>query len=170
MNPGEQRSDPWQNTTVQCVAYPRSPAFIAALQELLGDEVAMVETPDVRPDQVVLVDCRQLAQGMMAARRRYPTQPLVGVIAESESETILEILAAGADGVVAMTEPAEAWHECINVVRGGARWLGGSPAVHVNLEQKNASYDVAKREKHAGDVTMRTKLFIKHRVTDKFGR
>src|SRR5688572_19976529 len=88
---------------------------------------------------------------------------LVGVIASPDSATIIQILAAGADGVISATEPLATWRECLNVVRGGARWLEG-PGLHVNLETKYASYGIAKRERHDGDITMRTKLFAKSHI------
>ena len=50
---------------------------------------------------------------------------------------------------------------------GGGRWLGG-PGLEVSLEAKEASYDIAKREQHSGDVTLRTKLFVRSRLGDKF--
>jgi hypothetical protein len=159
--------DPWQDSPVECVAYPRTPAFLKLLQEVLGDDVPLVNGLDARHDQVVLVDCREIVEGMALARQRYAVQPLVGVIASPDSATIIQILAAGADGVISVTEPLATWRECLNVVRGGARWLQG-PALQVNLETKYASYGIAKRERHDGDITMRTKLFAKSHIADKF--
>jgi hypothetical protein len=51
-------------------------------------------------------------------------------------------------------------------VLGSGRWLGG-PGLEVNLQQKDASYDIAKGERHSGDVTTRTRMFVKGRVGDK---
>ncbi len=161
------RPDPWRGSPVQCVPYPRTPEFVALLQGLLGDEVPLVHGTDARDDHIVLVDCRLIVEGMAIARQRYRVHPLVGVVASPDAETILQILAAGADGVISVTEPLAAWRECLNVVRGGARWLGG-PGLHVNLESKYASYGIAKRESHAGDITIRTKLFAKTNIVDKF--
>ena len=153
---------------MECVPYPRTLAFVKLLQEVLGDDVPLLEGLNARDDQVVvLVDCREIVEGMALARQRYATQPLVGVIASADSVAIIRILAAGADGVISVTEPLATWRECLNVVRGGARWLQG-PALQVNLETKYASYGIAKRERHDGDITMRTKLFAKSHIADKF--
>jgi predicted metal-dependent hydrolase len=50
---------------------------------------------------------------------------------------------------------------------GGGRWLGG-PGLEVRLEHKNIAYDVARHDRHSGDVTLRTRLYVRQRVGDKF--
>jgi DNA-binding NarL/FixJ family response regulator len=79
---------------------------------------------------------------------------------------IIEALASGADGVIALSDPPDVWHECLHVVLGGGRWLGG-PGIEVSLHDRHASYDVARSERHKGDVTERTQLFVRNRMGDK---
>jgi hypothetical protein len=136
------------------------------LQGVLGEAVPLVEGIEASHSHVVLVDCRQIIEGMTIARQRYPARPLVGVIDEPDPAIIIALLGAGADGVISIAEPLSAWRECLNVVRGGARWLGG-PGLHVNLEANDTSYAISKGESHEGDVTMRTRLFVRGRVADK---
>jgi hypothetical protein len=90
----------------------------------------------------------------------------VAVLGEPDSVRIIEALANGADGVIALTDAPSAWRECLHVVLGGGRWLGG-PGLDVSLEHKYASYDIATHDRHAGEVTVRTRLFIKNRLADK---
>jgi hypothetical protein len=84
-----------------------------------------------------------------------------------EAARMVELLACGADGAIALDDPPESWRDCLHVVLGGGRWLGG-PGLEISLEQKYASYEISRGDHHAGDVTMRTKLFVKRRVGDKF--
>jgi hypothetical protein len=67
-----------------------------------------------------------------------------------------------------MTDPPRAWRECLHVVLGGGRWVGG-PGLDVSLEHKYAHHDIATHDLHKGDVTMRTQLFMRDRLADKPG-
>src|SRR5829696_610749 len=92
--------DPWPTEAVPCVAYPWAPKYVDMLQGVLGEKVPLVEGVDARHPHVVLVDCREIVEGMTIARQRYPTQPIVGVIDEPDAAAIIELLGAGADGVI----------------------------------------------------------------------
>jgi DNA-binding NarL/FixJ family response regulator len=98
----------------------------------------------------------------------FPRQPIVAVVADSDTGRIIETLTRGPDGVIAMTDPPRAWRECLHVVLGGGRWVGG-PGLDVSLEQKYAHHDIATHDLHSGDVTMRTQLFMRDRLADKSG-
>src|SRR5215211_2844113 len=104
MNGIAQKLDPWQGAPVQCIAYPRTPSFVTALQGVLDDKVTLVEGIDAQRDQVVLVDCREIVQGMIVARQRFSVQPLVGVVDQVDTTTVIQLLAAGADAVIALDE------------------------------------------------------------------
>jgi hypothetical protein len=159
-------TDPWLDAPPDCRIYPQSPWFRKVLSDYLGEAVQFSDRPDAGPREAVLVDCIESSTNIVVARKRYPSQPLVGVLAREDAARILEILTLGADGVLVLTDAPAAWRECLHVVRGGGRWLGG-PGIEVKLQHKFTSYDIAKSERHTGDVTMRTKLFVKGRVNDK---
>jgi DNA-binding NarL/FixJ family response regulator len=128
--------------------------------------VSLVTGPGDGSRAAILVDCVDSVFGIVEARQAYPGRPLVGVLATLEPGRIIEALASGADGVIALNDPPAVWRECLNVVLGGARWLGG-PGVEVSLHDKHASYDIAKSERHSGDVTTRTQIFVKKHLGDK---
>lgn len=158
--------DPWQDLPPECRIYPEAQWFLKLLKDYLGDIVRFVDRPDARPREVVLVECIESMNNINDARKRYPSHAVVGVVGGEDAARILEILASGADGVIAMTETPNEWRECLHVVLGGGRWLGG-PGLEVKLQNKYSSYDIAKNDRHSGDVTKRTKLFVKGRVGDK---
>jgi hypothetical protein len=160
-------TDPWNESTPRCRVAPDSPRFRQLLEDRLGESVQLLGTEPSGPREAVLVDCIDTAAALGLARQQFPSLPRVGVIAAPDAARIIEALASGADGVIALTDPVDGWRECLHVVLGGGRWLGG-PGLEISLEQKHASYDVARREDHAGDVTMRTKLFVRSRLGDKF--
>lgn len=159
-------SDPWRDLPPECRLYPDSPWFHKVVRDYLGDTVRVVRRPDAGPREAILVDCVQSSAGINSARRLYPSHPVVGVLAREDVGRILEILEGGADGVISLMDPPDRWRQCLHVVLGGGRWLGG-PGLEVKLQQKFTSYDVARREQHDGDVTMRTKLFVTNSVGDK---
>jgi hypothetical protein len=159
-------TDPWLDAQPECRVYPESQWFQKLLRDYLGESVHFVGRPDAGPREAVLVDCVESVAHVRAARERYPSQPLVGVLAREDAARILEILSSGADGVILLTDAPTVWRECLHVVGGGGRWLGG-PGLEVKLQDKYTSYGIAKNERHAGDVTMRTKLFVKGRMVDK---
>lgn len=158
--------DPWRDSQPECRLYPDSQWFQKLIRDYLGDAVHIVARPDAGPREAILVDCIESANGITAARRLYPSHAVVGVLAREDAARILEVLGGGADGVIALTDPPDTWRQCLHVVLGGGRWLGG-PGLEVKLQHKYTSYDVAKGERHSGDVTMRTKLFVKGSVGDK---
>jgi len=158
--------DPWRDTQPECRVFPESQWFQKVLRDFLGDGVRFVGKPDAADRAAILVDCTESAEAIRAARQAYPSSPLVGVLPQTDTARIIEALAKGADGVIALTDLPSVWRDCLNVVLGGGRWLGG-PGLEVSLQQKHASYDIARGEQHSGDVTLRTRLFVKGRVGDK---
>lgn len=134
-------ADPWPDCQPECRLYPDSPWFQKVIRDYLGDAVRIVERPDAGPREAILVDCIESSNGINAARRLYPAHAVVGVLAREDAGRILEILAAAADGVIALTDPPDSWRRCLHVVLGGGRWLGG-PGLEVKLQHKYTSYDV----------------------------
>jgi hypothetical protein len=165
--PRPQHRDPWRDNLPSCHLHSDSPHFHEQLKSLLAGEVEILEPGSTAARAAVLVDCRMDASELTAAREQFPARPMVGVVATPEAGPIIEALACGADGVIALTDNLKSWRECLHVVLGGGRWLGG-PGIEVSLEAKEASYDIAKGERHSGDVTLRTKLFVRSRLGDKF--
>jgi DNA-binding NarL/FixJ family response regulator len=160
-------SDPWRDILPRCHVQSDSPHFHEQLRELLAGQVELLDPKDTVPRAAVLVDTRMDASELAVARERFASLPLVGVVATPDAARIIEALATGADGVIALTDTLKAWRECLHVVLGGGRWLGG-PGLEISLEEKHASYDIARGERHSGDVTLRTKLFVRSRLSDKF--
>jgi len=159
-------TDPWRDAQPECRVYSESHWFQKLLRDYLGDTVRFVGRPDAGPREAILVDCVESSASVNGARELYPSQPLVGVLAREDAARILDILCSGADGVILLTDAPAVWRECLHVVGGGGRWLGG-PGLEVKLQQQYTSYDISKNERHSGDVTLRTKLFVKGRVVDK---
>ena len=162
-----QHRDPWRDILPSCYVHSDAQHFHDQMRSLLAGQVEFLEPGSSAPRTAVLVDCRMDANELAVARDRFPKLPLVGVVATPEAGPIIEALACGADGVIALTDNLTSWRECLHVVLGGGRWLGG-PGLEVSLEAKEASYDIAKGERHSGDVTLRTKLFVRSRLGDKF--
>jgi hypothetical protein len=165
--PPTQHRDPWRDNLPRCHVHSDSPHFHEQLASLLAGQVEILEEAPTGARAAVLVDCRMDPSELAVARDRYASLPMVGVVATPEAGPIIEALACGADGVIALTDSLKSWRECLHVVLGGGRWLGG-PGIEVSLEAKEASYDIAKGERHTGDVTLRTKLFVRSRLGDKF--
>jgi hypothetical protein len=134
-----------------------------------GGRITLLEHEPAGEREAVLVDCRHSADMLAAARQRFARRPMVGVLPRFDAARMVELLAHGADGAIALDDAPQAWRDCLHVVLGGGRWLGG-PGLEISLEQKHASYEISKGNHHAGDVTMRTKLFVKGRVSDKVAR
>jgi len=158
--------DPWRDAPPVCRVYSSQQTFRKLLSTYLGDAVRFTESPELGPREALLVDCTESADTVREARGKFPSHPAVAVLGEPDSVRIIEALANGADGVIALTDAPSAWRECLHVVLGGGRWLGG-PGLDVSLEHKYASYDIATHDRHAGEVTVRTRLFIKNRLADK---
>jgi hypothetical protein len=160
--------DPWRDDAPTVRLYTSHALFRKTLAAYLGDAVRFTDSPEPVPREALLVDCTEDLNKMSDARRRFPTQPVVAVLGSSDTARVIEALGSGADGVIAMTDPPSTWRECLHVVLGGGRWLGG-PGLDVSLEQKYASYEIATHNRHAGDVTVRTRLFVNNRLADKSG-
>jgi DNA-binding NarL/FixJ family response regulator len=161
-------SDPWRDDAPVVRIYTGHALFRRTLAGYLGDAVQFTEAPEPLPREALLDDCTEGMGKMPEARRRFPTHPVVAVLGGSDPAQIIEALASGADGVIGMTDPPTTWRECLNVVLGGGRWLGG-PGLDVSLEQKYARYDITTHDRHKGDVTLRTKVFVNGRLADKPG-
>ena len=164
---GHPVADPWADSQPKCRVHSDAPAFRALLEAATGGRVTLLADDEPAEREVVLVDCRHGTDMLAPARQRFPARPVVGIVPRFEAARMVELIAHGADGALALHDPPESWREALHVVLGGGRWLGG-PGLEISLEQKHARYDVAKGSHHSGDVTMRTKLFVKGRVGDKF--
>lgn len=159
-------SDPWREDQPVCRVYSHSPRFRQELEGYLGAVLRFTTAREKEPREALIVDCTASTDIVRTARAQFPTHPLMAVIAASDTSLIIEALARGVDGVIAMDDPPSAWREGINVVLGGGRWVGG-PGLDVSLEQKYASFGIATHERHSGDVTTRTQLFVKDRLGDQ---
>lgn len=163
---GASPADPWQDSRPHCRVHSDSPLFRSVLEDAIGGTVTLLESEPCGARETVLVDCRRPGDDLARARNRFPRLPLVGVLAQSEASRMVELLAGGADGVMVLGDPPATWRECLHVVLGGGRWVGG-PGLEVCLEQKHALYGISTRERHEGEVTQRTRLFVRSRVGDK---
>jgi len=160
-------ASPYPDEQPECCVFPASERFRTLLRDLVGDELRVREDNEPRPREPVLVDCLESHEATTPARKQYPGQPIVSVLPRHEPEAVISALAQGAAGVLALTDPPASWRECLRVVMGGGRWLGG-PGLEISLEEKHAAYDVARSDDHSGEVTLRTKLYVKQRLADKF--
>ena len=119
------RGDPWQDLPPECRLYPDSPGFHVVVRDALGDVARVVTRPDAGPREAILVDCIESAASIHAARRLYPSHPVIGVLARDDARRNVEILAGGADGVITLAETPDAWRQCLHVVLTGGRWPEG---------------------------------------------
>jgi hypothetical protein len=159
--------DPWEGNRPDCRTFPASDKFPRLLRYVLRDHVRLHDEAGSEVRMPVLVDCAHTDDNIVQARGAHPGMPLIAVHMRHDAGRVLVALEMGVDGVISLTDPPEVWRECLCVVMGGGRWLGG-PGLEVRLEHKNIAYDVARHDRHAGDVTVRTRLFVRHRVGDKF--
>lgn len=164
---GTPGADPWADSRPRCRVHSDAPGFSTMVAAAAHGRVTLLADDEPAEREVVLVDCRHGIDLLALARQRFPARPVVGIVPRFEAARMVELIAHGADGALALDDPPESWREALHVVLGGGRWLGG-PGLEISLEQKHARYDVAKGSHHSGDVTMRTKLFVKGRVGDKF--
>lgn len=162
------QSDPWREDLPVCRVYSHSPRFRQELEGYVGNVVRFTMAREKEPREALIVDCTESTDIVRTARAQFPTHPLIAVIPASDTSLIIEALARGVDGVISMSDPPSAWREGLNVVLGGGRWVGG-PGLDVSLEQKYASYGIATHDRHSGEVTMRTQLFVKNRIGDEPG-
>lgn len=161
--------DPWRDAPPVCRVYSAYAPFRKLLDAYLGGAVQLTDSPEKGAREGLLVDCTASMDTLALANEMFPTHPIVAVVGETDAPNIMEALARGADGVIALKDPPEMWRECVHVVLGGGRWLGG-PGLDVQLEDGNSSYDIATNQRHKGDVTLRTKLFVRSRLADKTGQ
>ena len=164
---GSPGADPWADTRPRCRVRTGSPQFVSLVRERLGEDVILLDAGPPGEREAVLVDCRHSDEELVDARKRWPTLPLVAVVNRLDAGQMVELLATGTEGVIALTEPDAAWRECVNVVLGGGRWLGG-PGMAVCLEQREARHSIALHAHRADDVTLRTRRFVAGRVGQKF--
>lgn len=160
--------DPWRDVPPVCRVYSGYAPFRKLLEAYLGGAVKLTDSPERGAREGLLVDCTASMDTLRLASEKFPTHPTIAVLSETDAPSIMESLAAGADGVIALKDPPETWRECVHVVLGGGRWLGG-PGLDVSLEDNVSSYDIATNQRHSGDVTLRTKLFVRNRLADKTG-
>lgn len=161
--------DPYADKMPHCTAYPAQSPLGDLLRDLVGSCLAIDEDGQAPERYAVMVDCLTSARNIALARDRHPGRPVVAVVARPDANEMFGALAANAEGVVCLSDPAATWRDCVNVVLGGGRWFDG-PGVEVRLEHKYAHYDVARADQHAGDVTMRTRSYVRQNVTDKLHR
>lgn len=160
--------DPWRDAAPVCRVYSGYAPFRKLLEAYLGGAVKLTDSPERGAREGLLVDCTGTMDSLALATEKFPTHPIIAVLSEADTMVMMEALAAGADGVIALKDPPETWRECVHVVLGGGRWLRG-PGLDVSLEESFSSYDIATHQRHNGDVTLRTKLFVRNRLADKTG-
>jgi DNA-binding NarL/FixJ family response regulator len=161
-----ERHDSFAGMRPSCRIFPLTEPLRALIADLLGNMLQLTTEDDPAPREPILVDCLRSHDEIAAARSVYPEQPLISVLPRHDPELIIAALAHGAAGVVALTDEPAQWVACVRVVMGGGRWLGG-PGLEISLEENHAAYDVASSDELKGNVTMRTRLFVKQRVADK---
>ena len=159
-------ADPWRNDLPVCRVHPESARVRKHVQGALVGLLRLAQGGEAGAREAVLVDCIDSVAGLVEARQHHASRPLVGVLEKFDPARIIEALASGADGVIALSDPPDVWRECLHVVLGGGRWLGG-PGIEVSLPDRHASYDVARSERHSGEVTERTQMFVRNRTGDK---
>ena len=130
--------DCWRGTELRCRIDPPAEDLHRMLALRLGPRVRWLDCTTPPGSEIIVVDCRQSISGLGAARGHMPQQPLLAVLADCEAAMVIEALARGADGVIAASDSPAHWFECLNVLRGGSRWLGG-PALGVDLEGKGTA-------------------------------
>jgi hypothetical protein len=160
--------DPWRDAPPVCRVYSTYAPFRKLLEAYLGGTVKLTDSPERGMREGLLVDCTDTLDALTIATQKFADHPIIAVLGEMDTAGAMEALARGADGVIALKDPPEMWRECVHVVLGGGRWLGG-PGLDVQLEDKESSYDIAVNQRHTGEVTLRTKLFIRNRLADKTG-
>lgn len=158
--------DPWRDAPAVCRVYSGYAPFRKLLEAYLGGAVKLTDSPERGVREGLLVDCTESMDTLTVATQKFPDHPIIAVLGDNDTAAAMEALTRGADGVISLKDPPDMWRECVHVVLGGGRWLGG-PGLDVHLEDKNSSYNIATNKRHNGDVTLRTKLFVSNRVADK---
>ena len=160
--------DPWRDAPPICRVYSGYAPFRKLLEAYLGGAVTLTDSPERGMREGLLVDCTESMDTLSLATAKFPDHPIIAVLSDSNTEGSMEALTRGADGVISLKDPPDMWRECVHVVLGGGRWLGG-PGLDVKLEDNVSSYDIATNRRHKGEVTLRTKLFMRNRLADKTG-
>jgi DNA-binding NarL/FixJ family response regulator len=160
--------DPWRDAPPVCRVYSTYAPFRKLLEGYLDGAVKLTDSPERGMREGLLVDCTESMDSLSFATEKFPDHPIIAVLSQMDTANAMDALGRGADGVIALRDPREMWRECVHVVLGGGRWLGG-PGLDVELKDNLSSYDIATNQRHTGDVTLRTKLFIKNRLADKTG-
>jgi hypothetical protein len=160
--------DPWRDAPPVCRVYSTYAPFRKMLEAYLGGAVKLTDSPERGMREGLLVDCTETMDALSLANEKFPDHPIIAVLREMDTTNAMETLTRGADGIIALKDPPDMWRECVHVVLGGGRWLGG-PGLDVHLEANQSSYDIATNKRHEGEVTLRTKLFFRNRLADKTG-
>lgn len=163
------RPDPYADKMPHCTAYPPEAPLAQLLPDLVGACLA-VDGPQQVPDRyAVVVDCLHTSRNIDLARLHHPCRPIIAVVSRPDADEVLTALAANAEGIVCLSDPPVIWRDCVNVVLGGGRWFDG-PGVEVQMENKFTRYEISRGTQHPGDVTMRTRTYVRQNVPDKLYR
>lgn len=159
----------WADKQPRCTVYPPETPLFALVRDLVGRclRIGNVATDGER--YAVVVDCLDSTADLAGARKAHPGRPVVAVVARPDSAEAMAALSADADGIICLIDPAATWRDCVNVVLGGGRWFGG-PGVAVNLDNKAATYEITRGSEQSGDVTVRTRAFVRDLVRDRLQR
>jgi hypothetical protein len=161
--------DPWTDKLPRCIVYPQDASLGALLRDLVGNRILVAEDARSELPYAVVLNCLESVDTVRPARKDHPGRPLVAVVGRPDAVQALEALAEDVDGIVCLTDPATTWRDCLNVVLGGGRWFGG-PGVEVSLEHKSATYAMSRGTDHPGDITARTRTFVRRSIPERFHR
>ncbi len=163
------RPDPYADKLPHCTPYPAQSPLAKLLPDLVGTCLT-VDAADRLPDRyAVVVDCLHTSRNIEPARVRHPCRPVIAVVARPDADEVLSALAANAEGIVCLSDPPATWRDCVNVVLGGGRWFDG-PGVEVQMENRYTRYEISRGGQHPGDLTMRTRTYVRQAVPEKFYR
>jgi hypothetical protein len=165
----ERTPDPWTDKLPRCIVYPQDASLGALLRDLVGNRILVEDETRSELPYAVVLDCLESVAAIRVARKAHPGRPLVAVVGRPDAVQALEALAEDVNGIVCLTDPGVTWRDCLNVVLGGGRWFGG-PGVEVSLEHRTATYAVSRGTDHPGDITTRTRTFVRQSVPDRFHR
>ena len=112
-------ADPWRNDLPVCRVHPESARVRKHVEGALVGLLRLAQGGEAGAREAVLVDCIDSVAGLVEARQHHASRPLVGVLEKFDPARIIEALASGADGVIALSDPPDVWRECLHVVLGG---------------------------------------------------
>lgn len=163
-----QVADPWADNQPSCRVFPAETPLEPLLHDLIGNCVNF-EQGDAPPSRyAVVVDCLHSTAAIKPARQAHAGRPIMAVVARPDAVEALEALSADVEGIICLTDAGTTWRDCVNVLLGGGRWFGG-PGVEISLERRQATYGVS-RGADTGDITARTRTFVRQNVSDKLHR